>query len=513
VSRKLGVLVAVLVVAMLAIVPVAAALTDDVTDVTSFSPSSAEMGTTVTITIYGVSLWNIGGDLPQAWLSYPDGLYSVSDGYNLQTLGDSGGQLRATFSLYGLSPGTYDVNVTTSWGGTGWKPGFQITNPQPVGPSLYGISPQSITAGTGAFALQVSGSNFVTGPSSLQSQVQWNGQSLTTTASSTGRLTAIVPGNLILSAGTAQVRVMNPSGLGSPTYSNATSISITAPAPTVTSISPTQAWAGSIQATTLTVNGTNFLSGAQILLNGVARSSTSFLSSSQLSYALTSADISYAQSITVSVQNPGGSASMSNATLTVAAETTTPTVTISGADSAWHNQPVSLSIVASDSQSGLQKVQFQVLPSVPSWTTGSSVTVLAPASHANDGTTTVNAQAFDWCNNMGSATAQVNIDTTQPETSALAAVTVTRGKNAKLQYMATEPANLSPTAVVVIKVKSQATGQSVKTFNLGTQPMNQALSTTFKCNLAKGNYRYYVYATDLAGNQQRVAASNMLKVK
>ncbi|TET55127.1 MAG: hypothetical protein E3J54_00730 [Actinobacteria bacterium] len=37
-------------------------------------------------------------------------------------------------------------------------------------------------------------------------------------------------------------------------------------------------------------------------------------------------------------------------------------------------------------------------------------------------------------------------------------------------------------------------------------------SRIFKANLTSGNYRYYVYAKDKAGNRQRNVASNSIKI-
>jgi hypothetical protein len=43
--------------------------------------------------------------------------------------------------------------------------------------------------------------------------------------------------------------------------------------------------------------------------------------------------------------------------------------------------------------------------------------------------------------------------------------------------------------------------------------MNAQQKTSFKCTLAKGTYKWYVYATDLAGNTQDNIAQATLKVK
>jgi hypothetical protein len=56
---------------------------------------------------------------------------------------------------------------------------------------------------------------------------------------------------------------------------------------------------------TLTVNGSGFASGAAVYWHGTARMTT-FVSSSQLTAAITATDIATAQTVPVFVKNPGG---------------------------------------------------------------------------------------------------------------------------------------------------------------------------------------------------------------
>ncbi len=78
-------------------------------------------------------------------------------------------------------------------------------------------------------------------------------------------------------------------------------------APTITGISPTSAIAGG-GAFTLTVNGTNFVSGSTVDFNGNARATT-FVSSTQLTAAILASDIATAGTFNVTVTNPGGGTS------------------------------------------------------------------------------------------------------------------------------------------------------------------------------------------------------------
>ena len=147
-------------------------------------------------------------------------------------------------------------------------------------------------------------------------------------------------------------------------------------------------------------------------------------------------------------------------------------------------------------------------PVVAAWTDGTSYAV--PTS--SQGAVSVTVQALDWCNNAGTASATVNIDTTKPGTKTRGNATVKRGNTAKLKYRVSEPSGLSPTADVVIKV-NDGKGDAVKTVTVGGATVNANLAASFTCNLKKGTYKWYVYATDLAGNTQANIANANLTVK
>jgi hypothetical protein len=84
-------------------------------------------------------------------------------------------------------------------------------------------------------------------------------------------------------------------------------LTVQASAPTITSISPTGAIAGGA-AFTLTVNGTNFVSGSTVSFNGNARATT-FVSATQLTAFILASDIATAGTFNVTVTNPGGGTS------------------------------------------------------------------------------------------------------------------------------------------------------------------------------------------------------------
>jgi len=77
-------------------------------------------------------------------------------------------------------------------------------------PAITQLSPSSMTAGSGAFTLTVSGMNFASG-----AVVYWNGGTVMTTFVSSSKLTAAIPAANVANTGTVLVHVTNPGGTGS----------------------------------------------------------------------------------------------------------------------------------------------------------------------------------------------------------------------------------------------------------------------------------------------------------
>src|SRR6266852_999651 len=173
-----------------------------------------------------------------------------------------------------------------------------ITNPIPA---ITTISPNRADTGGAAFTLTVNGRNFVTG-----SVVRWNGSDRPTAFISASQVSAQIPASDIAVAGTAAITVFNPAPGGG--ASNSLTFTITGP--TITTISPNSADTGGA-AFTLTVNGSNFLTGSVVNFAGVARATT-FVSPSQLTAAIPAAAITTARIAAVTVTNPAPSGGASN---------------------------------------------------------------------------------------------------------------------------------------------------------------------------------------------------------
>jgi hypothetical protein len=108
------------------------------------------------------------------------------------------------------------------------------------------------------------------------------------------------------------------------------------------------------------------------------------------------------------------------------------------------------------------------------------------------------------------ATAAVRIDTHRPTTTARRAVVV-RGHIASLRCGVSDARPCAGWAAVKVCVRNSR-GKIVHRLTYSHKPTGWFLAK-FRCKLAKGVYRYYVSATDAAGNRQSKLGWNRLIVK
>jgi hypothetical protein len=197
----------------------------------------------------------------------------------------------------------------------------------------------------------------------------------------------------------------------------------------------------------------------------------------------------------------------------LAIDTVPPTTSVTGAEDLWHNKPVTLTFSAVDNPggSGVAYTEYS-LDRGETWTKDNSVTIPALAGHANDGIHTVLYRSIDDAGNTEKAkSCTVRIDTRPPKPVAKWPAAVTRGHTASLEYCVSDPRPGSPTATVTIRVKTSA-GRLERKLVVRGAAVNKRLSASFVCRLAAGQYRFYVSATDAAGNRQSRVASNLLTV-
>jgi photosystem II stability/assembly factor-like uncharacterized protein len=205
-------------------------------------------------------------------------------------------------SMLLTAAGTVPVTVVTQGPGGGRSNALTFTIDN-LKPAISSTSPASATVGGAMFTLTVNGTNFIN-----TSVVDWNGAPASTTFVSKTELTALITAADIATPGTAKITVTSPAPGGG--ASAPKTFTIDNPVPSVISISPSSAIAGG-SSFTLTVNGSNFFSTSKVRWNGVAQA-TKFVSSTQITAAITPADIKTAGTAQVTVFNPtpgGGTSS------------------------------------------------------------------------------------------------------------------------------------------------------------------------------------------------------------
>ena len=176
---------------------------------------------------------------------------------------------------------------------------------------------------------------------------------------------------------------------------------------------------------------------------------------------------------------------------------------------------VTLNLAASDAGSGMGEMRFS--NDSINWSAWTDYAATRPGwvLPATDGTKTVWAQFRDNVGNTATAVSDtIVLDTVKPTTQASSRATVTRGRIATLKYKVLDADPNGGSATVTIKIKTLG-GTTVKTLSLGKKNVNTAtaLSAKFTCTLAKKTYKYWVYATDAAGNTQATVGSNKLIVR
>ncbi|MCU0428295.1 MAG: hypothetical protein MUF71_22005, partial [Candidatus Kapabacteria bacterium] len=226
------------------------------------------------------------------------------------------------------------ASLLTTVGETGFA--FRMVNPAPGGgtgntftmpvrnsaPVLTGISPASLVAASQDVQLTLSGSNFLAG-----AQVLLSGSgvptavALSATIVNANTITATLPAQYANAVGSYFIIVRNPDAVGD---SQAQTVSVVYPQPQLSSLTPGAVLAGSA-AITLTLNGANFISGAQVLWNGSPVTPAS-LSGSSITLNLSAAQLAGAAVHSVQVRNPQPNLGES-ATLFFAVRNPAPTLT------------------------------------------------------------------------------------------------------------------------------------------------------------------------------------------
>ena len=131
---------------------------------------------------------------------------------------------------------------------------------------------------------------------------------------------------------------------------------------------------------------------------------------------------------------------------------------------------------------------------------------------AGDGPKTVHAEYRDDGGILVAASDTIGLDTGRPVTKVRRRARARRGTSAILSYSVMDPEPSCGSADVTIRIRTLG-GRLVKTLRRFDRPTNAALRVRFTCRLKPRVYRFYVLATDAAGNRQASVANNRLMVR
>lgn len=162
-------------------------------------------------------------------------------------------------------------------------------------PQILSLSPSSSFSGSSAENVTVVGYGFLS-----DSTVTFNGVAHAASYVDSAHLTLTLSSTDQATSGTYPVVVTNPAPGGG--TSNSMNFSVVNPNPTISGLMPSYALAGA-SPLTLAINGVGFLSGATVTFAGTAHPAT-FVSSTQLTIALTAPDVSSIGEYPVVVTNP-----------------------------------------------------------------------------------------------------------------------------------------------------------------------------------------------------------------
>jgi hypothetical protein len=167
-------------------------------------------------------------------------------------------------------------------------------NPLPV---LTSLTPDLVVVGQAAAAVSLGGSGFVNG-----SQARLDGGDRVTTYVGPQELTMSLTSADVAQGSTYEVTVVNGSPGGG--TSGALTLTVGYPMPTLTSVSPLSAEAGS-GAITLSVSGSGFVDGATVVRWGNIGLATTYVDASTLSADVPANLLANTGFVSVTVANPG----------------------------------------------------------------------------------------------------------------------------------------------------------------------------------------------------------------
>ena len=274
---------------------------------TSFNPSGGVAGNNVPVTLTGT---NLATDVV------------INAGPNIAVSNVtvvSATQVTATFAIAAGTPaGPVNVTVTTEGGKTSPLP-FTVNT---SGPGLNSVSPSSGAVGS-SVPVTLTGTNFVAGATVAVSNPGITVSGVTVVSATQITATFAIAANA--ATGAANVTVTTSGGT-----SGAVNFTVNAPAPTLTSVSPSSGAAGASVPVTLT--GTNFITGATVAVSnpGVTVSGVTVVSATQITATFAIAANAATGAANVTVTTSGGTTGAATFTVNAAAPTLTSVSPSSG---------------------------------------------------------------------------------------------------------------------------------------------------------------------------------------
>ncbi len=225
---------------------------------------------------------------------------AIFNGSAIPTTFVSATKLTASVSASTIAqPGPYTVVVAPSLAGASSALSNQLLLSVYALPSITGLTPSSVVAGSPGFTLTVMGNNFT-----LDSVVLFSGAALPTTWEGNNQLTATVTTAQVTNAGAVPITVATSSAPDALVSAPASFTVQPLPALTSNSIDPSIATAGG-PAFVLTVLGQGFVPSAVIQWDGVALQTT-YVSELQLQAQVPASHIASIGTAAITVQNAIG---------------------------------------------------------------------------------------------------------------------------------------------------------------------------------------------------------------
>ena len=207
-------------------------------------------------------------------------------------------------AAYLATPGSANVVVQESGEFTENSNAAVFTISSGSTPTVTSINPSTVTAGSPAFTLTVTGTGFAVG-----STINWNGGALNTAYTSPTQVSATVPAVDIANTGTASISVSNS---GSKTSNSVTlTISSSNGTLTISTLSPSSVTAGS-PAFTMTIYGSGYVAKSVAQWNN-SPMPTTVVSPTELTLTIPASFVAKPGSDTFTVLNPGNALSNSAA--------------------------------------------------------------------------------------------------------------------------------------------------------------------------------------------------------